>query len=438
MGGKVGRLPTLLGYLDAAVATFPDPRTGSNTKYALRDAALGAFSVFFTQSPSFLAHQQAMERSKGRSNAGNIFGLKQIPTDNHIRSLLDPAPASRLAPVFRGVFDSLVEQGTIDEYRIFDGTLTVPLDGTWFHNSKTIHCPACSHKEHQDGSMTWFHNAITPVIVNPGRNRVLNLEPEFITPRDGAEKQDCENAAAKRWLTGAGRHYAAHRLTILGDDLYCNQPMCTLMKENGYDFLLTCKYTSHKYLADWIGDCDPKEDLDEHWEKHWDGKGRLTRRYRYANGVPIKDGEGALRINWMELAVFDKEGKRTARHVFATTHHLTRANVAAYVQAGRARWKIENEHNNTLKTKGYNLEHNFGHGNENLSNLLLSFNLLAFLFHTVLDLFDPRYRLVRETLPRRDRFFHDLKALTQYLLFDSWDALMLFMLEGLDLEDPGG
>ena len=31
------------------------------------------------------------------------------------------------------------------------------------------------------------------------------------------------------------------------------------------------------------------------------------------------------------------------------------------VHAGRARWKVENENNNTLQTKGYNLTHNFGH-----------------------------------------------------------------------------
>ncbi len=117
---------------------------------------------------------------------------------------------------------------------------------------------------------------------------------------------------------------------------------------------------------------------------------------------------------------------------------MTRGNVVSYVEAGRSRWRIENEHNNTLKTKGYNLEHNCGHGKQNLSNLLLSLNLVAFLFHTLLELYAPRYRLIRQTLPRRDRFFNDVKALTQYMLFDSWEALMLFMLEGLDLEDPGG
>lgn len=59
---------------------------------------------------------------------------------------------------------------------------------------------------------------------------------------------------------------------------------------------------------------------------------------------------------------------------------------------GRARWKIENENNNILKTKGYHLEHNFGHDREHLAALLLSLNPLAFLFHTALALVDEQYR----------------------------------------------
>ena len=47
------------------------------------------------------------------------------------------------------------------------------------------------------------------------------------------------------------------------------------------------------------------------------------------------------------------------------------------MRAGRARWKIENENNNVLKTKGYHLDHNFGHGKKHLSSLLLTMNLLA-------------------------------------------------------------
>src|ERR1017187_8082179 len=63
--------------------------------------------------------------------------------------------------------------------------------------------------------------------------------------------------------------------------------------------------------------------------------------------------------------------------------------------------RIENENNNTLKTKGYPLEHNFGHGQQPLASLLAAMNILAFLFHTVLGFADEHYRLIRATLPTR-------------------------------------
>jgi hypothetical protein len=129
------------------------------------------------------------------------------------------------------------------------------------------------------------------------------------------------------------------------------------------------------------------------------------------------------------------DGKVVYKNAFATNHPITEANVADVVRDGRARWKVENENNNTLKTKGYHLTHNFGHGKQHLSSLLATFNLLAFLFHTLLDLMDSSYRRIREFLPRK-RFFNDLRALTCYLCFDSWDALMAFMIEKLELDAP--
>jgi len=92
---------------------------------------------------------------------------------------------------------------------------------------------------------------------------------------------------------------------------------------------------------------------------------------------------------------------------------LTRhQHVAAVVASGRARWKIENENNNTLKTKGYHFEHNFGHGKQFLSSLLATLILLAFLLHTLLDLMDNKFCLLLQKLPSRRRLFDDMKALT--------------------------
>jgi|GEM_PF-3229688 len=73
--------------------------------------------------------------------------------------------------------------------------------------------------------------------------------------------------------------------------------MCELLLEHRYNFILTCEYRSHSYLEKWIDEADAKLDLNERFEKHWDGKRRRTWRYRFANGVPIKDGEDALAVN---------------------------------------------------------------------------------------------------------------------------------------------
>ena len=46
------------------------------------------------------------------------------------------------------------------------------------------------------------------------------------------------------------------------------------------------------------------------------------------------------------------------------------------MKGGRARWRIENEVFNTLKNQGYHFEHNFGHGNQHLSNVFCIFDAL--------------------------------------------------------------
>ena len=164
------------------------------------------------------------------------------------------------------------------------------------------------------------------------------------------------------------------------------------------------------------------------------GKRRETDTYRFASQLPIRDGEHALKVNWCELITTDPDGQVMYRNAFISNHTISADNVVDMVQAGRARWKVENENNNTLKTKGYHLTHNFGHGKQHLSTLLASLNLLAFLFHNVLDMMDAKYQLIRAKLPSRKMFFQHLQALTCYLCFDHFDALLDFMMKGLEIE----
>ncbi len=56
----------LIGFLDQELKDLPDNRKGDNKKYTLKNAGKAAFSVFFTQSPSFLQHQRLMKPKKGK------------------------------------------------------------------------------------------------------------------------------------------------------------------------------------------------------------------------------------------------------------------------------------------------------------------------------------------------------------------------------------
>ena len=424
--------------LRETIQNFPDRRTGKNSFYSMEDAGLGAFSVFFTQCPSFLAHQKTMEKSIGKSNAETLFKIEKIPTDNDIRTLLDPVSPELVFPVFQKCHQALNDSGHLDEFRIFNGDLLIVLDGTQYFSSKTICCKNCSTKKHKDGSVTYSHSVVTPVIVAPGQNKALPLEPEFIVPQDGHDKQDCENTATKRWLDKHGKKYSKMGATISGDDLYCKQPLCEKFLDAGFNFILVCKPDSHKTLYEWVEGLEEGVGRHTFIIKRWNGQYREIYTYRYANEVPLRDGDDALLVNWCELTITTEEGEVLYKNAFATNHRITDRNVEAIVECGRTRWKVENENNNTLKTKGYHLEHNYGHGKENLSAVLVTFILLSFLFHTLLELMDRKYRLIRKELPSRKTFFDDVRALTRYICFDSWDALMNFMLEGLELKlEPG-
>ena len=74
---------------------------------------------------------------------------------------------------------------------------------------------------------------LAATLVAPGHDKVIPLEPEFLVPQDGAEKQDCENMAAKRWLAAHAERYAALDPVYLGDDLFSRQPLCQAVLDRG-------------------------------------------------------------------------------------------------------------------------------------------------------------------------------------------------------------
>ena len=409
----------LIAELSGVCAGLPDKRTGPHRDgdYKMADIGLSAFSIFFMGSPSFLAHQRALEDGQGRSNCQTLFAISAIPSDAYIRLMLDgAAPAA-----FDGLFIKAIEAaGPLTPFQRLDGRVPIALDGTEYFCSRKLHCPQCSTRLRSDGGTEYFHAFLGASLVAPGHKQVMPLPPEFIAPQDGAEKQDCERNAAKRWLARHGPTVAHLRPVYLGDDLFACQPIADAIHHAGGSFILTCKPASHKTVTEYLHGAE----LEEHRQTICKRGKRTATIYRWLSAVPLRATDDALAVNWFSIEICNAKGKRTYYNSFVTDLPVTPNTVAELAACGRARWKIENETFNVLKTKGYNLEHNFGHGKETLASLLVTLNLLAFAFHTAAYLKVLAWRAAVIARGATYRFFEHLRTITTYVVFQDWSHLL--------------
>jgi len=412
-------LESLIAELKDVCAGLPDRRKGPRREgeYTMADIGLSAFSVFFMGSPSFLAHQRRLAEGHGRSNCQSLFGMTAIPTDVYIRQMLDGAPPSAFDPLF---FKTIETDGVLAPFQRLGGRTLIALDGTECFCSREIHCQRCSTRKRSDGGTEYFHAFLGASIVAPGHQQVLPLPPEFIAPQDGAEKQDCERNAAKRWLARHGPAVRHLRPIFLGDDLFACQPIATAVHQAGGNFIFTCKPASHPTITEYLNGAE----LEEYRQTTVTRGKRTTTIHRWLSAVPMRDTKDALSVNWLSVEIQNAKGKRTYYNSFVTDLPVTSGNVAELAACGRARWKIENETFNVLKTNGYHLEHNFGHGKETLASVLVTLNLLAFALHTAARLALLAWRQAVIARGATYRFFEHLRTVTAYVVFENWDHLL--------------
>jgi hypothetical protein len=132
-------------------------------------------------------------------------------------------------------------------------------------------------------------------------------------------------------------------------------------------------------------------------------------------------------VNYLYFQIRNTDtGKAVYTNSWVTDTEITEELVERLAVCARARWKIENDHNNVLKNRCYNLEHNFGHGKNHAGEVFFLLNLIAFQFHTILDLCDEDCQKARGLSSRRDEFFYHLQAVLRYALHETWRDFLIF------------
>ena len=208
------------------------------------------------------------------------------------------------------------------------------------------------------------------------------LAPEPILKTDGAVKNECERNAAKRFIKDLRREHPHLKLIALEDGLASNAPHIRHLMNNDLRFILGAKQGDHEYLFEQVDGSPYTEEVEI------EGEGGIRHRFRYVNNVSLNESNRELKVNFLEYhetkpGTKKKPESRTTRFSWVTDIQLNRNNLMKVMRAGRARWRIENETFNTLKNQGYHFEHNFGHGNSNLSSVFANLMVLAFLIDQI-------------------------------------------------------
>jgi hypothetical protein len=406
----------LMAFLSEEFARLPDHRR-ANSHYQLSDVLRSAFAMFSLKSPSLLQFKELTKQED--KNLKAIYQVESVPSDTQMRATLDPLSPTPLRTLFAKFFHQLSEAGVIKEYEYWKSHLLISIDGVEHFSSTKVHCDHCTTRTHRNGETSYRHCGLAAVLVHPDQEEVFTLDFEPILNADGSNKNDCERQAAKRLVQDLSQRYPHLKPILVEDALYANAPHIRQITGHGWLFVLNVKPDSHESLERQFagrrasGQVKEQRFTDPHGLKHY---------FAWTNDLCLCDSAIDVSVNYLLYEQTDKQGKLT-RWTWCTNIPLNARSVEAVMRAGRARWKIENETFNTLKNQGYNFEHNYGHGKQNLATILALLMFLAFTVDQMIQRCWQLFRQVRAGLRTKVKLWDMLRSLFKVQLFPSMDAL---------------
>jgi len=383
------------------------------SKISWNDCVMAGLAIFGLKFPSLLKFEEEKLEPFTRCNLRKLYRVNCAPSDTCLRERLDMLSPQVLRRAFKLIFACLQRGKVLEQYKYLDGHCLLSIDGTGQYSSNTVRCKNCCEKHHRNGEVTYYHQMLGLVLVHPRERVVIPLAPEPIVKGDGSKKNDCERNAAKRLLREFRREHPHLKAIIVEDSLGSNYPHLALLDELKLQYVIGVKPGDHEFLFEWIKHAKGTEVIEI--------KDKIKHKFRYVNDVPLNDEHFDYRVNVLEYWEEKPNGKKQY-FSWVTSFKITDDNVYELMRTGRARWRIENETFNTLKNQGYNFEHNYGHGYENLCSVMTMLMMLAFLIDQVLQLCDKLYQKVLAK-KKRIALFENVRTLVQYAAWENWLAL---------------
>ena len=398
-----------------------DSSTKQNKEYSLTDCLMSGVALFGMKYSSLLKFDKdARTNETVRSNLQSLYQVQKVPCDTQFRERLDIVEPDQLQRGLNSVITQLQRGKVLEEYQHIDDHYLIPIDGTGYFSSKEVHCDNCCVKEHNNGSITYYHQALSSVIVNPRHKAVFPIAIEFIQKQDGVSKNDCELNAAKRLIAKLNTAHPHLKMRLLCDALYANGPFIKELKNNSMGYIISVTKKNNPYLFKQYSNSTVTTYKLEDGDK--------TYIYNFSNNLKLNEANQDTTVNFVEYIEL-KEKKVQFYSSWVTDINLIESNIVNVVEGARCRWHIENQTFNTLKNQGYNFEHNFGHGYKNLSAVMAYLMMIAFTIDQVQEHVSTYFKLALKREVRKAYLWEKIKSLFLNFIIDSWETLYRFIIE---------
>ena len=416
----------------SAFGAVPDHRTDDAT-ISLGDALMAGYALFALKAPSLLAFDD--QRKNDEANLKSLFGMQHIPSDTQMRTILDDVDPQELRPAFTDVFRQLQRGKALEPVVFFQGHYLLALDGTGYFSSEKVHCPSCMEKKSRNGKITYYHQMLGGAIVHPDHKEVIPVCPEPIIKQDGNCKNDCERNATRRFLEHFRREHPKLPVIVVEDALSSNAPHLADLREHDMRFIIGIKPGSHGCLFEQMEAAMESGQVRVMTLEAEDG---TLHHYRWLEKASLNEANADVVVTMVEYWEIPPKGSKAPIRSFSwiTDLSVDEETVPIIVRGGRCRWRIENEVFNTLKNQGYEFEHNFGHGNNNLSVVFALLMMLAFLVDQTMQLCDPLFQAALKHVRRKIRMWENVRAIFRYVHVTSMRQLLELMLANYKAKPP--
>lgn len=322
--------------------------------------------LFFTGVLMYLCHLGSRRginyRLRGNESAEEkswqLFGTEHIPHGDTLEYGFQKLNVEEVQQVVSWMTARLVRKKVLAKWRLFETYYLVAIDGTGILSFSEKHCPYCLTQKLNNGTIRYYHPVLEAKLIT-ANGFAFSLMTEFIENRDpGASKQDCELKAFYRLAKRLKKQFPRLQMCLLLDGLYAGGPTFKVCEQNDWKYLIV--------LSD-----DDLPDINQEFESllkmapdclcQIDRENGARQVYRWMNGLTYTDSN----LDQHLLGVLESVqtsppgvGKETTnKYKWITNFTLISGNLRKLSDAGRSRWKIENEGFNLQKNGGYRLEH---------------------------------------------------------------------------------